>query len=119
MAVETMETIKTVLSDKKKQVTGKAKELSELVRLKRQINTCEEVIKRNQMEIGRMVYAQYEERVEAEENGDPTAMDELGMATETKSVSERFEKQCVAIANANRAIADLKKQIKTIQKKLR
>ena len=117
--MEKLETIKTVLSDKKNQVTDKAKELSELIRLKRQIITCEEVIKRNQLEIGRMVYAQYEERVEAEENGDPTAMDELGMETGTKSCSERFEKQCVAIANANRAIADLKKQIRTLQKKLK
>ena len=119
MAVEKLETIKTVLSDKKNQVADKAKELSELVRLKRQINTCEEVIKRNQLEIGRMVYAQYEERMEAEENGDPTTMDELGMESNTKSVSELFEKQCTAIANANRAIADLKKQIKMIQKKLK
>lgn len=117
--MEKLETIKTVLSDKKNQVTDKAKELSELIRLKRQISTCEEVIKRNQLEIGRMVYAQYEERVEAEENGDPTAMDELGMETGTQSCSERFEKQCVAIANANRAIADLKKQIRMLQKKLK
>ena len=82
-----------------------------------QISTCEDVIRKNQMEIGKMVFAQYEERLEAEENEEPICQDELGIEVGRQICAERFGKQCTAIANAKRAITDLNKQIKVIQKK--
>ena len=97
-----MDKIKKVLQDKKLVVEEKTKELAQIARLKSQIRTCEDVIRRNQLEIGEMVYAQYEEGLEAEE-------------ADARNV--RFERQCKAIANGKRAIADLKGQIRSLQKK--
>lgn len=42
------------ITTKGKEVTGKAKDLAEIANLKGQIGTCEDVIKKNYIEIGRL-----------------------------------------------------------------
>ena len=44
------------ITTKGKEVTGKAKDLAEIANLKGQIGTCEDVIKKNYIEIGRLYY---------------------------------------------------------------
>ena len=46
----------TTISTKGKEVTGKAKDLAEVANLKSQISTCESVIKKNYIEIGKKYY---------------------------------------------------------------
>lgn len=53
------------ISAKGKQVADKAKDTAEIWNLKSQIATCEEVIKMNYLEIGRLFYEQYGEDVDA------------------------------------------------------
>lgn len=115
--MERFETVKATIVNTKRKVQESAKDFAEISRLKIQISTCEEVIKKNQLEIGQMVFAQYEERVEAEENGEAPCPEELGVEVGKQTEAERFSKQCVAIANAKKAIADLNKQIRAIRKK--
>lgn len=73
-------------------VVDKAKELAEIAKLKSQINTCEEVLKKNYLEIGRIYY----------ENFGDTAED-------------LFAKQCKNIKNAQNGIEELEKQIREIK----
>lgn len=107
--------IKSAIADKGRVVAGKAKDLKDVARLKGQIFTCEEVIRKNIREIGEMVFAEYEERKESEESGESACLEE--MQESAGAALRRYEKQCVAIANAKRAIADLRKQIKEIKRK--
>lgn len=73
-------------------IADKAKETAEIVGIKNQIATCEEVLKKNYAEIGRLYYEKYHD-----------APDEL------------FEKQCRAIGNAQNGIAELRKKIDEIK----
>ncbi|MCR4597415.1 MAG: hypothetical protein K5678_00105 [Acetatifactor sp.] len=114
--MQKVEAVKTALTNKGKQVADKAKDIAEIASLKRQIRTCEDVIKRNELEIGRMIYDQFELQTEAEETGEPGCKEELVSGTK-KSCPDRFRKQCTAISNAKRAIVDLNKQIKQIQRR--
>ena len=66
----------------------KAKELAAIANLKSQISTCEEVMKKNYLEIGKIYFEQYSDMPEPP-----------------------FEKQCEAIKNSQRAIADLQEKI--------
>lgn len=75
-----------------KDVADKAKNLAEIASLRSQINTCEEVIKKNYIEIGRLYYEQYKE---AEYND--------------------FVEQCSAIANAKDGVEALEKKIRDIK----
>ena len=77
---------------KGKEAADKAKELADIAALKSQINTCEEVIKKNYMEIGKMYYEQYGNMPE-----------------------EPFEKQCRAISNAQNGVEELQKKIREIK----
>lgn len=72
-----------------KVVADKAKEMAEIASLKSQIGTCEDVIKKNYAEIGRMYYEKFGE-----------CPDEL------------FAKQCRAIKNAQNGVSELEKKIK-------
>lgn len=101
--------IKTMISGVGRLVADKAKDLQEIAKLKGQIFTCEEVIRKNTLEIGQMVFADYEARKESEEEGELCENQAPGKTD--------CEKQCVIIANANRAIADLKKQIREIRER--
>lgn len=80
------------ISDKGKEVADKARELAEIASLKSQIGTCEEVIKKNYMEIGRLFFEQYGDMPDAP-----------------------FEKQRRAIQNAENGVRDLQDKIKEIK----
>lgn len=73
-------------------IADKAKETAEIVSLKNQIATCEEVIKKNYAEIGRLYYERYHDEPE-----------------------ELFGKQCRAIENAQNGVAELRKKIDEIK----
>ncbi|NLL76533.1 MAG: zinc ribbon domain-containing protein [Clostridiales bacterium] len=75
-----------------KDVADKAKNFAEIANLRSQINTCEEVIKKNYMEIGRLYYEQFKE---AEYN--------------------EFTEQCTAISNAKNGVEALEKKIRDIK----
>ena len=92
--MEQAEKVKAIAVNARNRVIEKTKELKENAAIKRQIQSCEAVIGKNLMEIGKKVYAQYGEDKEA------------------PVMPEAFEKQCAAISNAKRAIADLKKELK-------
>lgn len=66
----------------------RAKDVAEVVKLKRQIATCEEVMKKNYLEIGKLYFEQY--------GNAPDAL---------------FEKQCRAIANARNGVNELRKKV--------
>lgn len=76
------------VSAKGKEVAGKARDTADILSLKGQISTCEEVIKKNYMEIGKLFYEQYGE--------DPDAP---------------FEKQRTAIKNARVGVRELQAKI--------
>lgn len=80
------------IGKKGRQAADKAKEMAEIASLKSQISTCEEVIKKNYMEIGRLFMEQYQDAEDAP-----------------------FEKQRNAILNAQRGVADLQRQIREIK----
>ncbi len=80
------------IQTKGKEAADKAKELADIAALKSQINTCEEVIKKNYMEIGKMYYEQYGNMPE-----------------------EPFAKQCRAIMNAQNGVEELQQKIREIK----
>lgn len=80
------------ITTKGKEAADKAKELAEIANLKSQISTCEEIVKKNYMEIGKIYYEQY------------------GAIPE-----EPFEKQCRAIDNAKMGIEALQEKIKEVK----
>ena len=80
------------ITSKGKDAAGKAKELAEIASLRSQINTCEEVIKKNYTEIGKLYYEQFRE----EENND-------------------FAEQCTAITNAKNGVEALEGKIRGIK----
>ena len=80
------------LSTKGKEVSGKAKDLAEIASLKRQISTCEDVIRKNYMEIGNRYYESCVHEPGAE-----------------------YEEFCRAITNANSGIEELKQKIKEVK----
>ena len=86
------EKIGDTIATKGKEAADKAKEVAEVVNLKSQISTCEEVIKKNYMEIGKIYFEQYGDMPEAP-----------------------FEKQCRAIRNARNGIEDLQEKINEVK----
>ena len=78
--------------DTARKTAEKAKDIAEIAALKNRIAICEDVKKKNFMEIGRIYYEQY------------------GEAGET-----RFENQCKAIYNAEKGIEELQKEIENIK----
>jgi len=90
--MDIIEKLGDTISTKGKEAVDKAKELAEIASLKSQIATCEEVIKKNYMEIGRIYYEQYGDMPEAP-----------------------FEKACRSIKNAKCGVEELQSQIKDIK----
>jgi len=80
------------ISAKGKEAADKAKEMAEIANLKSQIATCEEVIKKNYLEIGRLFMEQYKDEPDSP-----------------------FEKQRTAILNAQNGIQDLQRKINEIK----
>nr|WP_318684017.1 hypothetical protein [uncultured Acetatifactor sp.] len=87
-----IEKIGDTISAKGKEAADKAKELAEIASLKSQIGTCEEIIKKNYMEIGRLYYEEYGNEQDAP-----------------------FEKQCRYIRNAETGIRELQEKIKKLK----
>lgn len=54
-----IEKLGDTIAGKGKEVAGKAKNTAEIFNLKNQISTCEEVVKKNFQEIGRIYYETY------------------------------------------------------------
>lgn len=86
------EKVGETITTKGKDVTNKAKDMAEIVSLKNQISVCEDVIKKNYMEIGKKYY---------EENA--------------QSENENYERQCTAIRNAENGIRELEEKIREIK----
>ncbi|MCM1540583.1 MAG: hypothetical protein NC121_04915 [Blautia sp.] len=90
--MDILEKIGDTISAKGKEAADKAKELAEIANLKSQIATCEEVIKKNYLEIGKKYYELYGEMAE-----------------------ETFAKQCSAIKNARHGVEELQRKIDDIK----
>lgn len=86
------EKISGTITAKGKEVADKAKDVAEIANLRSQIAACEDVIKKNYMEIGKLYYEQFKE---AECND--------------------YAEQCTAITNAKNGIKALESKIKDIK----
>ena len=86
------EKVGETITGKSKDIVDKAKDLVEIASLRSQIGTCEEVIKKNYLEIGRLYYEQFKE---AEYND--------------------FVEQCTAISNAKNGVSALEEKIREIK----
>ncbi|MGN1148766.1 MAG: hypothetical protein ACI4TB_10105 [Lachnospiraceae bacterium] len=84
--------VEETITTKGQVVVDKAKEMAEIASLKSQIGTCEEVIKKNYAEIGKIYYENFGDCPE-----------------------EPFAKQCRAIKNAQEGVKDLEAKIKEIK----
>ncbi len=87
-----IEKIGDTIAIKGKEAVDKAKDLAEIANLKSQVSACEEVVKRNYMEIGKLYFEQYGDIPEPP-----------------------FEKQCRAIKNAQRGAEELRGKIDEIK----
>ena len=90
--MEFLDKLSDTLSTKGREVSGKAKDLAEIANLKRQISTCEDVIRKNYIEIGKRYYESCGQEPGAE-----------------------YEEFCRAIANANSGIDELEQKIKEVK----
>lgn len=90
--MDILEKIGDTISVKGKEAADKAKEVAEIASLRSQIATCEEVIKKNYMEIGKLYYELYGDMSE-----------------------EDFAKQCRAIKNARHGVEELQQKINHIK----
>lgn len=86
------EKIEETITTKGQMAVDKAKELAEIASLKSQIGTCEEVIKKNYIEIGRIYYENFGDNAE-----------------------EIFARQCRNIKNAKKGVEELEVRIKEIK----
>lgn len=80
------------ISVKGREVTFKAKDLAEIARLKSQINTCQDVIKKNYTEIGKLYCELHDTEPE-----------------------EAYDEYYRAISNAQNAVKELEEKIKEIR----
>lgn len=87
-----IEKIGDTITTKGKEAADKAKELAEIAGLKGQIASCEEVIKKNYLEIGKLYYEKYKNDPDAE-----------------------FTKQITAINNAKTGVEELQGKISDIK----
>ena len=90
--MEFLDKLGETISTKGKEVTDKAKDLAEVANLKSQIHTCEELIKKRYIEIGKVYYEKHGSTPE-EENADA----------------------CRDITNAQNSIVDIEARIKDIK----
>lgn len=84
--------VEKTVTEKGQVLADKAREVAEIASLKSQIGTCEEVIKKNYAEIGKLYYENFGQ--------DP---------------GELFQKQCRAIQNAKKGAEELEQKIKDIK----
>ncbi len=86
------EKVGETITEKGKEVTNKAKDIAEIAGLRNQISTCEDVIRKNYLEIGRLYYEQF-----------------------ANTENNAFEEQCTAIANAKNGVEALEGKIREIK----
>lgn len=86
------EKVGETITSKGKDVADKAKDMAEIASLRNQIAACEDVIRKNYLEIGKLYYEQFKE---AEYND--------------------FAEQCTAISNAKNGVEALEEKIKNIK----
>ena len=91
-SMDFLEKVGETITTKGKDVADKAKDMAEIVSLKNQISVCEDVIRKNYMEIGKLYY---EEHIECENSA--------------------YERQCSAIKNAENGIKELESKIRIIK----
>lgn len=84
--------VEETITNKGQAVVDKAKEMAEIASLKSQIATCEDVIKKNYAQIGKLYFEKYGEEPE-----------------------EAFAKECRAIENAKAGRKELEEKIKEIK----
>lgn len=87
-----IEKLGNTITVKGQAAVDKTKEMAEIARLKSQISTCEEVVKKNYLEIGKLYYEQNKE-----------------------NPGEAFQKQVTAIGNAQNGIRELNEKINQIK----
>lgn len=78
----------SAVSEKGREVVDKTKDMAEIMNLRSQIAVCEEVIKKNYLEIGKLYYEEY-----------------------SKGQDAPFAKQREAITNARKGIKELRAKI--------
>ncbi len=86
------EKVGETITAKGREVSGKAKDMAEIAGIRNQIAACEEVIRKNYLEIGRRYYEQFKD---AEDNA--------------------FAEQCTAITNAKNGVDALEDKIREIK----
>lgn len=111
-----LETVKSAVTKGGRAIARKAKELTEITKLKAQIISCEDIIRKNYLEIGQKVYEAFEEFESEEEDKDPEAARSLTGGGDS-NWEMRYKKHCTAIRNANLAIEDLRHRIAKLQEK--
>ena len=77
---------------KGKEVTGKAKDIADIAGLKRQIAACEETVRKNYIELGRLYYEKHGQEPEA-----------------------GYDAFCWAIADAKESIEELEEEIRRVK----
>ncbi|MCM1567817.1 MAG: hypothetical protein NC081_00030 [Roseburia sp.] len=90
--MDLFEKVGATITTKGQEAVDKVKEMAEIANLKSQIATCEEIVKKNYQEIGKLYYEQYAEQEDAP-----------------------YEKQCSAIRNARRGIRELEQKIQEVK----
>lgn len=90
--MDILEKLGDTISAKGREAAGKAREIAEIANLKSQIATCEEVIKKNYLEIGKLYYELYGDMAE-----------------------ESFAKQCRNIKNARHGVNELQQEIDALR----
>ena len=126
--MDKMETVKAVIANRGRAVADKAKEITEIAKLKAQIMSCEEIIRKNYLEIGKRVFEAYEEEENCEQLTDDdisdgvTDLEKESAAKDREALMKqkweaRYKKQCTAILNAKRAIEDLERRIEELKAK--
>lgn len=85
-----------LVEETKTKVVEKAGQVKEVAMLKSRINICDEVIKKNYMEIGKLYYEMYKENPQ-----------------------EAFQKACRNISNAYKGKDELEEQLEQAEKRLK
>lgn len=87
-----LEKIGDAITTKGQEAVDKAKDMAEIVNLRSRISTCEDIIRKNYMEIGKLYYELYGDMPDAD-----------------------FQKQCRSIANARNGVEKLQEKIREIK----
>lgn len=90
--MEFFDKLEETITTKSKEVADKAKKMAEIAGLRGQIGTCEEVLKKNYLEIGKLYFELYGDMPE-----------------------EPFGKYCHSIKNAKNNVDELEQKIREIK----